>query len=109
MAIENYYVSCSRLRPTETLNSRLVPVKTYASTTINGYLGSGNDVNITIADKDTIETRYKFYCDDFSIDTGDLINYESNTYEVISEPKNTAHRNNHIKVLVRKIDKIKQE
>lgn len=109
MSIENYYIDCVRSRPTESLNDSLRPVTTYNSTAIKGYLGSGTDKVVKIADKDTIETRYKFYCNDFDILINDLILYENKTYEVTSEPKNTAHKNHHIKVLVRKVDEVKQQ
>lgn len=111
MGISKYYIPCTRKSPTETLNSKLVPIKTYATTTINGYIGSGNNANtpINVGDKETFETRYKFYCDDFNLKIGDLIIYEGKTYEVTTDPKNTAHRNHHIKTFIRKVDQVKQE
>jgi len=38
-----------------------------------------------------------------------LIKYEGDTYEVVGQPRNTAHRNHHIKTLLRKVDNIKQQ
>lgn len=106
--IDMFFVSCYRYRPTETLNSRKTPVKSYSATGINGYLGSSSDVLVRVAGKDTIETRIKFYCDDFELRIGDLIFYENDTYEVIKKPKNTAHRSHHIKTVVKKVDNVKQ-
>ena len=109
MSIKKYYVDCSRLRPDENLNSRNVPIKSYTETAIKGYIGSGSDNIIRVADKDTIETRYKFFCNDFSLAVGDLIKYENKTYEVVGPPRNTAHKNNHIKTTVRQVESIKQQ
>ena len=109
MGIKRFYVTCYKLEPTETLNSRNIPIKTYEETEIKGYIGSGSNAIIRVADKDTIETRFKFYCNDFDLALGDLIKYEGDTYEVVGQPKNTAHKNHHIKALVRKVDNIKQQ
>lgn len=108
MGIKRFYTTCYKLKPTETL-VRNIPVKTYTETEIKGYIGSGSDTTIRVADKDTIETRFKFYCNDFTLVLGDIIKYENYTYEVVGHPRNTAHRNHHIKTLLRKIDNIKQE
>lgn len=111
MGISRFYVSCTRKSPIETLNSKLVPIKSFTTSTINGYIGSGSNANtpINIGGKETFETRYKFYCDDFTLKVGDLIIYEGNTYEIVTDIKNTAHRNHHVKTMIRKIDKVKQE
>jgi len=109
VGIKRFYITCYKLTPTETLNDNLRPIKTYAESEINGYIGSGSDNVIRVADKDTIESRYKFYCNDFDLSIGDLIKYEGDTYEVVSDPKNTVHKNHHIKAMVRKVDNIKQQ
>jgi hypothetical protein len=111
VGISRFYITCYKLVPTETLNDRNIPIKTYTQTEIRGYIGggSGSDNLLKVADKDTIETRFKFYCNDFSLAIADLIKYEGETYEVVSQPRNTAHRNHHIKVLIRKVDTIKQQ
>lgn len=108
MSIKRFYVTCYKLEPTETLNDKLVPIKTYTETEIKGYIGSGSDTVLRVADKDTIESRYKFYCNDFTLSLGDLIKYEGETYEVVAKPRNTAHRNHHIKTQLRKVDNVKQ-
>jgi hypothetical protein len=109
MGIKRFYIPCQKLKPTETTNSRLIPVTTYVTTDIEGYVGSGSDTIMRVADKDTVETRFKFYCNDFTLALGDLIIYEGATYEVVGQPRNTAHRNHHIKTLIRKVDNIKQD
>lgn len=108
MSIKKYYVDCYRLRATETLNDKLTPIVTYVETSIKGYIGSKSSNIVKVADKETIETRYNFFCNDFNLKNNDLIKYENNTYEVVDDPKNTAHKNHHIKVLIRKVDNIKQ-
>jgi hypothetical protein len=109
MAIERFYISCSRLRPTTTLNAYNRPIKTYTETSINGYLGSSSDIVIKVADKETFEARSKFYCDDFDLESTDLIKYEGNTYEIIGEPRNTVHRSHHVRATVKMIGDVKQE
>ncbi len=109
MGIDKYFIACTRVRPTTTLNTSLRPIVTYVNTSIRGYIASGNSNERYVAGKDTIESELKFYCDDFSLLINDLIIYESKTYEVNSEPKNTAHKNSHIKVALRKVDDIKQQ
>ena len=109
MSIDKYFVDCTRTRPTITLNTSLRPVTTYASTAIKGYIASGLNNDVYVTQKNTIVSKLKFYCNDFDILINDLIEYEDKTYEVDSEPKNTAHKNSHIKVMVRKVDTVKQQ
>lgn len=109
MAIERFYISCSRLRPTTTLNAYNRPIKTYNETLINGYLGSSYEVVIKVAGKETSESRIKFYCDDFNLESTDLIKYEGNTYEIVGVPRNTVHRGNHVRAKVRIVSDVKQE
>ena len=108
LSINKYFVSCTRLRPTITLNDSLRSITSYVSTSIKGYIASGTNNEIKIAEKDTVETELRFYCNDFDILINDLVQYENKTYEVNSEPKNTAHKNSHIKVFLRKVDEVKQ-
>jgi len=109
MGIGRFYIDCTKLVPTEVLNDKLLPVKTYVEASIKGYIGSGTNDIIRVADKDTIETRYKFLTSDFNLGIGDIIKYEDRTYEVISEPRNNAHRGHHIKAEVKRINNIKQQ
>jgi len=108
MAIGRFYIDCTKLVFTETLNDKLVPIKTYVETDIRGYIGSGTNNVIRVADQDTIETRYKFLTSDFNLKIGDVIKYEDKNYEVVSEPRNNVHKGHHIKAEVKKIDNIKQ-
>jgi len=108
MAIDKYFVACERVRPTETMDSSRRPITTYASTDIRGYIGSGSNNQYQASDKETVISELKFYCNDFNMLINDLVRYEGKTYEVCSEPKNTAHKNSHIKVSVRKVDEVKQ-
>lgn len=109
MSIKKYYVTCYRLRPTKTTNSRNRPEVSYGSTTINGYLGSRTGLQIKVGDKETLENRYNFYCDDFNLESTDLIKYETKTYEIIGEPQNTIHKGHHMKVMLRMVSNIKQQ
>lgn len=105
MAIEDFYVSCTRKRPAgSTVNSKYEYQQSYADTTINGYLGSRSNSESVVAGKLTVTTEYKFYCDDFSMLYGDIVLYETNYYRVISVPQNTVHKNHHMKVIVEKIE-----
>jgi len=106
MAIENYYIYCVRKRKTETLNGNNRAIATYTDTPISGYK-SGSSSKITIvAGKETIEDVYKFYTDDFDLQSQDIIVYDGESYLVTSDPKNTANRNHHIKVMLRKIKNV---
>jgi len=105
--IKRFYISCERKRPTETLNSTGRPIKTYTSTNICGYMSNSGWRLIKTADKETTETIYKFFCDDFDLESTDLIEYNGELYELLGEPKNTANRNHHIKVMCKKIKNIK--
>ncbi len=107
MAIESYFVACVRRRPgTSTKNSKYESTVTYTSTNINGYLGSRSNQEQKYGEKYTLKTQFKFYCDDFALLYGDLIDYESKTYRVVSDPQNTVHANHHIKVFVERISNV---
>lgn len=103
------YITCYKLIPSNSLTDDLVPVKNYTESEIKGYIGSGSDNIIQVANQDTIETRFKFFSTDLTINLGDLIKYKDKTYEIVSEPKNTAFKNHHLKAMIRKVDNIKQQ
>lgn len=107
--IEEVYIDCIRKRPNLGHSSTGRPTKdSYTDTGIKGYLGSQTDVSGFVAGKYVMTTQYKFFTDDFEIKAGDFIQYENNTYEVKGLPKNTAHQNSHIRIMVERIDNIKQ-
>jgi hypothetical protein len=104
------YITCDKFKFSgEAKNSKGIPIPTYSEEVeIKGYMGSGQDNIINVAGKDTIETRWKFFTTDFTINLGDRVNYQGETYEIIGQPRNTAFKNHHIKTTVRKIDNVKQ-
>jgi len=106
--IDDFYIECTRKRPTNTLNENNRAIKSYVDTTINGYVGTRSIKNVLIAGQWTVKTQYKFYTSDWEIEFGDLIDYENLIYKVVSHPKNTAHKDNHMKVMLEEIDNIKQ-
>lgn len=107
--IEEVYIDCIRKRPNITHSSTGRPLKTsYTDTNIKGYLGSQTDIPGYVGGKYVITAQYKFFTNDFSIQPGDFIEYENNVYETIGIPKNTAHQNSHIRIIVQRIDKVKQ-
>jgi hypothetical protein len=110
MGISKYYINCIRQRITETRNSNLRVVETASNTKIKGYIASrvGTNNQRIIADKDTIETLYRFYCNDFNLMFGDLIIYNNKKYEVANDPQNTANKNHHIYCILKLIEYIKQ-
>jgi hypothetical protein len=108
MSMDKHYVDCVRQRKTQTLNDNGRPISSYIDTSIRGYLGRQTDKVVIVADKPTIETQIKFFTSDWEIQYNDRIVYEGNIYEVVGEPKNTDHRNDHIKIMVKKIANIKQ-
>ena len=105
MAISDYYISCTRKRPTSTLNDNKRYVYSYIDTDINGKLGRSRVQQIKVADKITSLITYNFYCDDLNILTGDIIFYESRNYEVLSA-KNT-YNNHHMKCILQLIENVK--
>ena len=110
MSIEDFYIDCTRERPTYVLDQDTNrPNVTFTTTAIMGYLSnSQTDVAEIKTGKYTTTVQKYFYTDDFNIVRGDFINYENKRFEVIGVPKDTAHRGNHIKVLTQYIKDIKQ-
>jgi hypothetical protein len=107
MSINRFYIDCVRYRVTETVNEVNGKLeKTSNPKAIKGYMGSGTSQIVNIADKDTLDMRYKFYCNDFDILEDDIINYENQYYKVISKPHNSGRKNHHIKCMVRRTDNI---
>lgn len=105
--IEDFYVACVRRRPgASTKNSKFEYTTTYTSTNINGYLGSRSSMEQKFGEKNTLKSQFKFYCDDLLLAYGDLIDYESSTYRVVSSPQNTVHLDHHIKVYVEHVENI---
>lgn len=109
MSINKYYIDCTKVIVTQSVNESLTPVESNNFVSIKGYLGSGSNNIVRIADKETYETLRKFFTSDLSISSDDKIIYNNKTYEVVGDPQNTVNKNHHIKCLVRKIDDIKQE
>lgn len=105
--IGDFYVACVRRRPsTSSKNSKYEYTNTYSSTNINGYLGSRSGMEQKFGEKYTLKNQFKFYCDDLLLAYGDLIDYESSSYRVVSRPQNTIHSDHHIKVYLEKIENI---
>lgn len=105
--MEDAFISCVKQRSSTTINDRGTPIKSYVNSNILGYLGSSFDNNTEVAGKLTIETRYKFFSNDFDLQFGDFITYENKVYEVIGEPKNTMNENHHCRVYVKRIAGLK--
>lgn len=109
MGIEKFYIACTRKRPIWGESDTGRPKITgYSETPINGYIGSSNDVPGYVGGQYTVTKEYKFFTDDFNMLFGDFVVYEGKTYQTAGEPKNTAHRNHHIRIMLEKIDNIKQ-
>jgi hypothetical protein len=106
MSIESYYIPCSRKRYIITQNDTGRDIKTYTTTSINGYLGSRTQNVMKVAGKDSVVSEYKFYCDDLELQFDDIIVYKGISYRVASEPQNTINKNHHIKCELRKIEDV---
>jgi len=107
--IEDYYIDCVRRRAIETKNTSGRAVKTYVNTGIKGYLGSlsGNSNNQTrVTNKETIQAKYKFFCDDFELMFGDYVIYENVTYKVNGNTRNTTHKQHHVKTELIVVDNV---
>lgn len=110
MAISRFYIDCSKRVKTEVVDPNTLKLTvSYAITSIKGYLGSADkSVLMTISGKETIVVIRKFFTSDFTINEFDYIVYDGKTYQVIEQPRNTAHRNHHMKCKVRQVENIKQ-
>jgi hypothetical protein len=104
LAIDDYYIECTRKRPTFTPNVRGRLIPTYVETPILGYKGSQVDHATIVGDMVTITTNYKFFCNDFDLKSNDLIEYEGEIYGIVGKPKNTANQNHHIKVMIQRVE-----
>ena len=104
MSIEKYYIDCTHkvLNTSQSATGRVI--KTYTDTQIKGYKGSQSDNDVVVAGKPTIVTRYKFFSSTFNFKNGDLIYYDGENYEVVGDPKNTANKNHHCKVFIKKVE-----
>lgn len=109
LGIKKFFVSCVRKRPIWGESDTGRPKITgYTYKQITGYKGSQTDIPQFTAGKYTIKSQFKFFCDDFDILMGDFLSYEDNVYEIIGVPKNTAHKANHIRIMIEKIENLKQ-
>lgn len=105
--IEDYYIECVKKHPSYVDNGHGKPTITYSDTSINGYIGHGNNIQVQAGGKVTIETRYNFYCDHYTWEIGDFILYENIWYEVLGVPQNTVHKNHHCKLTVKTVQGLK--
>jgi hypothetical protein len=103
----NYYIDCIKQRPIHTINNRGTDVIVYSNSNIMGYIGSQQDKEAIVSDKVTIRTEYKFFSSHYDFIMGDRIIYENYVYEVIGDAKNTAHRFDHCRVKLKKIEGVK--
>lgn len=94
--IEDFYESMTRKTPTFANNAQYEGVPSYASTTINGYIGSRSDMEQMIAGKWTIKSLLKFYSDTKCVH-GDLIVFDSDNYRVVGKMQNTINIDHHYK------------
>lgn len=103
MAIEDFYQTLTLKTPTNTLNSMYETTKTYANTTINGYIGSRNDIEQFVGGKWVIKSQYKCYTDT-NLVFGQIITFNSENYRVVSDSQNTINIGHHYKTLVEKME-----
>lgn len=105
MSIEKFYIDCTHKVKTGTGKSGTGRVsKSYTDNAIKGYIGQQVNHYIIVAGKPTTVTKYKFFSSTFTFKNGDLIVYNGDTYEVDSPPKNTANKNHHCKIFLKKIE-----
>jgi len=102
--ISKYYIDCVHKKMVASSTSTGRTTKTYTDNNIKGYLGQQLDNTKIVADKVAIDTKFKFFSSTYDFKNGDLIVYNSKTYEVCGEPKNTAHKTHHCKIYVKKIE-----
>jgi hypothetical protein len=106
MAIENYYQTIEKVTFTKTSDGR--GGNTYAEDVAIEFQGLINDANgreILMAEKLGLDINSKLYTsinNPLSID--EIVkNVDDVLYRVVSNNKNTVHRNHHFKILLRRI------
>jgi hypothetical protein len=104
--IEDFYIQCTRKRPTKTYDAKAEPIETLQSTAINGYKCTQSFIRQVTAGKQVYKAQYKFLTDDFDIKFGDIINYEGIDYQVVSDTENTSHLNHHALVYIEKFSNV---
>jgi outer membrane lipoprotein-sorting protein len=90
------FISATRKTPTFSKNTEYESVPSYASTTINCYVGSSTDFEQMIAGKWTIKAQNKFYADT-KCTHGDIIVYNGENYRLIGKMKDAGGFTHHYK------------
>ena len=104
--IDDFFVSLTRKVPTSSKDTTTFEyTKSYASTTINGYIGSRSYVEIQLGGKWTTKNAYKFFSDT-ECNYDDIIVYDSKNYRVVSDSQNTIDLDHHYKNYVEKIENV---
>jgi hypothetical protein len=107
MAIEDYYIDCTRKRPTYPTNDYGEPVKTYVDTQIQGYCnGKPSNTQIFMGGKWVIQSQTMFLTNDSEIQHDDLVVIGTDNFRVIGRPANGGNKGHHYEVLVERIDSI---
>jgi hypothetical protein len=107
MAIEDFYVECTRKRPTHTINDYGETVKTYTDTTINGYYnGQPSNTQVFMGGKWVIQSQLTFLTDDSDIQHDDIVVIESDNFRVIGRRADGGNKGHHYEVLVERVDSI---
>ena len=94
--IEDFFVEMTRKTPTYAKNAQYEGVPSYASTTINAYIGSRSDQEQMMSGKWSIRSQQRFYSDTLCLH-GDEIVFDSETYRVIGKMQNTINIDHHYK------------
>lgn len=103
MAIEDYYVTITKISKTKTQSALGGKTEAQAAAgTFKGAINQASSREAESAAKLGITADYKLYCPVTTvIDNDDLIQYAGEKFRVVSKPKNTMLRNHHYKILLK--------
>lgn len=106
MAIENYYVTITKVVKTKTTSPLGGKTEAQAASgTFRGVINQASSREADSAAKLGIIADYKLYCPvNTVLDNDDLIQYNGEKFRIVSKPKNTLGRDHHYKVLLKYVD-----
>jgi hypothetical protein len=105
--IEDFYLSLTLRKPTQSVNSFGQPVKTYTTSTFEGVINKANSTYDLIAGKRTVKVTHNLYCPvNVNITFGDIVVQNSLNYRVVDTPLNTMNKDHHYKISLERIENI---
>ena len=104
--IEDYYKAIQVYRLNEAVNAFGAVSKTWTLLgTVQGLINAvGPKEQEVIASQYQVDNAYNFYCELSDVRQGDKLRLDGIYYRVITNPKNTVHRDHHLKFILERLD-----